>query len=347
LETLWYCLVAAMLTLYVVFDGFDIGAGIIHLYAARTDRERREVLRSIGPVWDGNEVWLLAAGGTLYFAFPALYAASFSGFYLPLMIVLWLLMLRGISIEFRSHIDSPVWKPVWDAAFCASSALLAVFFGAALGSVVRGVPLDAAGHFFEPLWTDFRLGPESGILDWYTLLVGLAAFFTLAEHGALWVTLKTTGALQKRARWVSLTAWWGVASLTGIITFFTFRIQPQVLARLAAHPWGYVFPALALAGLFAMRWFSFGRDAELRAFLASCAFIAGMLASAAFGIYPYVLPASTDPARALTVHNAAASAYGLKVGLAWWIPGMILAGGYFAYVYRHFRGKVRLQDEGY
>src|SRR6201993_2362221 len=149
--TLWFCLVAGMLTVYVLLDGFDLGAGAIHLLVAKTDQERREVLASIGPVWDGNEVWLIAAGGTLYFAFPALYASSFSGFYLPLMIVLWLLILRGIAIEFRNHIRSLVWQPLWDVVFAGASGLLAIFFGAALGNVVRGVPIDRAGEFFLPL----------------------------------------------------------------------------------------------------------------------------------------------------------------------------------------------------
>src|SRR5712664_2467019 len=135
--TIWFCLVAIMITVYVLLDGFDLGAGAIHLLVAKTDAERRQVLASVGPVWDGNEVWLIAGGGTLYFAFPALYAASFSGFYLPLMMVLWLLMLRGISIEFRSHVESPVWRPLWDVVFGGASALLAIFFGAALGNVVR------------------------------------------------------------------------------------------------------------------------------------------------------------------------------------------------------------------
>src|SRR5512146_3513302 len=175
METLWYIIVALMLATYVVLDGFDLGAGIIYLIVGRTPAERKAVLHTIGPVWDGNEVWLLAAGGTLYFAFPLLYASSFSGFYLPLMMVLWLLMLRGIAIEFRSHVESAIWKPFWDAIFCGASALLALFFGAALGNVIRGVPLDASGYFFEPLWTDFRLGKETGILDWYTVLVGLTS----------------------------------------------------------------------------------------------------------------------------------------------------------------------------
>src|ERR1700693_1837207 len=166
METIWFCLVAVMIAVYVVLDGFDLGAGIVHLLVSRTDGERRAVLGSIGPVWDGNEVWLLAGGGTLYFAFPALYASGFSGFYLPLMMVLWLLMLRGIALEFRGHVRGPVWTPLCDAVFCGASALLAIFFGAALGNVVRGVPLDASGSFFEPLWTNFRLGSDVGILDW-------------------------------------------------------------------------------------------------------------------------------------------------------------------------------------
>jgi cytochrome d ubiquinol oxidase subunit II len=138
METIWFCLVAFLIAGYVVLDGFDLGAGAIRLLVAETDAERSAVLSSIGPVWDGNEVWLVAGGGTLYFAFPALYAASFSGFYLPLIVVLWLLMLRGCSIEFRNHLEGPTWKPLWDVVFAGSSALLALFLGAALGNVVRG-----------------------------------------------------------------------------------------------------------------------------------------------------------------------------------------------------------------
>src|ERR671927_1852652 len=139
MPTLWFILVAFMLTMYVLLDGFDLGAGVIHLAAAKTDAERRTIIRAIGPVWDGNEVWLIAAGGTLFFTFPLLYASSFSGFYLPLFIVLWLLMLRGLSIELRGHIADLMWASFWDAVFFLGSSLLAIFFGAALGNVVRGV----------------------------------------------------------------------------------------------------------------------------------------------------------------------------------------------------------------
>ncbi len=181
MATLWFMIVAVMVATYVVLDGFDLGAGVIYLFAARTHDERRMILRAIGPVWDGNEVWLLAAGGTLYFAFPQLYASSFSGFYLPLMMVLWLLMLRAIGIEFRTHMENPVWQGFFDVVFCGASGLLAIFLGAALGNVIRGVPLGADGYFFEPLWTDFRVGPHPGILDWYTVLAGVIALVTLTS----------------------------------------------------------------------------------------------------------------------------------------------------------------------
>jgi len=169
METLWFILVALMLTAYVVLDGFDLGAGIINLFVARNHDERRVVLRAIGPVWDGNEVWLLASGGALFFAFPLLYASSFSDFYLPLMMVLWLLMPRGIGVELRSHVSDPLWWSFFDFVFSISSLLLAIFLGAAIGNVVRGVPLNSDGYFFEALWTNFRVGqiyiPRRGKVD--------------------------------------------------------------------------------------------------------------------------------------------------------------------------------------
>jgi len=345
-EALWFSLLALMIAGYVVFDGFDLGAGAIHLVAAKTEEERALVLRSIGPVWDGNEVWLLAAGGVLFFAFPTLYASSFSGFYLPLMIVLWLLILRGIAIEFRNHIRSAAWTPLWDVVFSGSSLLLAVFFGAALGNVVRGVPLDAEGRFFEPLWTDFRLGDTPGILDWYTLSVGATALAALVLHGALWVHLKTEGALGARARSIAGAAWIATGALVAWITAATLAIQPLVGRNLAARPWGWIFPAIAVAGWIAVR-VLLRRDRQAGAFLASCTFLVGMIASAANGLYPYVLPAIGDGAPGITASAAATTDHGLKVGLAWWIPGMLLVALYFVYNYRHFSGKVRPEQGSY
>jgi cytochrome d ubiquinol oxidase subunit II len=334
METMWFCAVALMLAIYVVLDGFDLGAGIVHWGVARTDDERKQVLRAIGPVWGGSEVWLLAAGGTLYFAFPVLYAASFRGFYLPLMIVLWLLVLRRVSIQFRRRVEGGVWKPFWDAAFIGSCALLAIFLGAALGNVMRGVPLDASGNFFLPLWTDFSIGAELGVLDWYTILVGMLAYFTLTQHGALWLAFRASGVVAARARIVAAKAWWAVALLTAAVTLATLRVQLLLWANLESHRWGFVFPALAVAGLLGARYWLHHR-AGTRAFFASAAYIAGMLSSAAFGIFPNVLPSTAGLGPPLTIHNAAAPAYGLQTGLVWFIPGMILATVYFVFLYRH------------
>jgi len=346
METLWFGLVALMLAAYVILDGFDLGAGALHLMVARTPDERALVLRSIGPVWDGNEVWLIAAGGTLFFAFPTLYAVSFSGFYLPLMIVLWLLILRGIAIDFRNHVENVVWVRFWDVVFSLASLLLAVLFGAALGNVIRGVPLDEGGRFFEPLWADFRPSGRTGILDAYTVLAGLAALVALAHHGALWISVKTEGALQRRARTAARWMVWAVLVFTALVTLATFAVQPLVPANLAGRPWGLVFPALALFGLGAS--FAFARRGEdRRAFAGSCAYLAGMMASAAFGLYPYVLPALGDPSRGLTVQSAAASRYGLGVGLVWWPVGLLLAAAYAFFTYRRFAGKVRPGEGGY
>ncbi len=225
----WFWLVAIMITGYVVLDGFDLGAGVIHLFIAKTDQERRMVLRTVGPVWDGNEVWLVAGGGTLYFAFPLLYASGFSGFYLPLMIVLWLLILRGVGIELRTHLDSPVWRGFFDGCFGISSILLTVFFGAALGNVIRGVPLQKDGYFFLPLWTNWNVGSSPGVLDWYTVITGLVALVALTMHGAHYVAMKTAGVLNARSRRIASFLWPVLVLLTLISLFATLSIHPGLL----------------------------------------------------------------------------------------------------------------------
>jgi len=256
--------------------------------------------------------------------------------------VLWLLILRGIAIEFREKVDSPVWVTLWDVVFAAASLLLAVFYGAALGNVVRGVPLDGNGYFFEALWTNFRLGTETGILDWYTILIGVAALVTLSLHGMLWLALKTEGPVHDRSQSTARAAWWIVLVMTFLVTVVTFRVQPQVPKNLLEHPADFIFPLLALAGLAAMGWFIRRQD-DLKGFLASCLYLVGMLTSVVFGLYPLVLPASTGPAYSLTIYNAKAADYGLRVGLVWWFIGMALATTYFIYVYRNFAGKVKAE----
>jgi cytochrome d ubiquinol oxidase subunit II len=346
METLWFVLVAFMITMYVLLDGFDLGAGAIHPFVAKNNDERRLILRAIGPVWDGNEVWLIAAGGTLFFAFPILYASSFSGFYLPLIVVLWLLMIRGLSIELRSHINDPMWASFWDAMFFIGSTLLAIFFGAAIGNVVRGVPLDEDGYFFQPLWTNFSPFNETpGILDWYTVLIGLLALTTLTVHGANFVAVKTENELNARSRGISRLFAFATAGLTLLATLTTFWVSPEMLQSFGARPYGYVLPLVAIAGLVGLIYFNVKRR-DRAAFLSSSAFIVGMLTSTVFAVYPRVLPA-VNPANSLTIYNASASQYGMTVGLIWWSIGMVLAAIYFIVIYRLFRGKVRLEDEGY
>ena len=343
METLWFMIVAVMVAVYVVLDGFDLGAGAIYLIASKTVEERRSILHAIGPVWDGNEVWLLAAGGTLYFAFPLLYASSFSGFYLPLMMVLWLLMLRAIGIEFRHLIENPVWQGFFDVIFCASSVLLAIFLGAALGNVVRGVPLNADGYFFEPLWTNFRVVPNAGILDWYTVMTGVVALVTLTAHGALYVALKTEGELNQRARSIAKMLWPVQVLLTIVSLIASCWIRPEILANYREHPVGFLVPILVLASLAVMIWAA-SKAEDMTAFLASGLYIVAMLVGAAFALYPVVLPASTNPSYSLTIYNTAAGRHGLTVGLTWWIIGAILALLYFVFLFRMFRGKVQLSD---
>jgi cytochrome d ubiquinol oxidase subunit II len=338
-ETLWFILVALMLIAYVILDGFDLGAGVICLFVARGHEERSAVLRTIGPVWDGNEVWLIATGGALYFAFPLLYASAFSGFYLPLMIVLWLLMLRGLGIELRSHMHDPLWWSGFEFVFAVSSFLLAVFFGAAIGNVMRGVPLDRDGYFFEALWTDFRVGREPGILDWYTSLTGFLALAALVVHGAHYVAMKTDGPINLRSRRVAMLCWPLLTILTVVSLIATMSIRPQVLHNFALHRWGWMIPIAVVVSQAAMPLFT-SRRRERAAFLSSTIFLASMLAGAAFAIYPNLLPATTDPAYSLTIYNARSGDYSLRVGLFWWIGGMILAAGYFVFLYSSFRGKV-------
>ncbi len=343
----WFWLVAVMITGYVVLDGFDLGAGVIHLFVAKTDQERRTVLRTIGPVWDGNEVWLLAGGGTLYFAFPLLYASGFSGFYLPLMIVLWLLILRGVGIELRTHLDSPVWQGFFDGCFALSSILLTIFFGAALGNVIRGVPLQSDGYFFLPLWTNWNVGAHPGVLDWYTVIAGLVALIALTTHGAHYVAMKTNGPLNARSRQMAAMLWPALVLVTLISLFSTLSIHPGLLDNYKHFPVLFIVPIAVAATLFAM--FRFRRNGnDTGAFLSSAGYLVFMLVGAAAAVYPNLLVSTTDQSLNITIYNAHTGWYALRTGLVFWGIGMALALGYFIFVYRMFKGKVTDQPgDGY
>jgi cytochrome bd ubiquinol oxidase subunit II len=340
----WFWLVAVMIVGYVVLDGFDLGVGVLHLFMVRTEDERRATLASIGPVWDGNEVWLLAGGGTLYFAFPLLYASAFSGFYLPLMIVLWLLVLRGVSLELRNHIDVGVWRTLLDGVFGVASALLTIFYGAALANVLRGVPLNEEGYFFLPLWTNWKTGPAPGILDWYTVIGGAVALIALTLHGALWLTVKISGDLEQRARKQVAPLWGVLVALTAASLIATVRVRPGSLANYYRYPVTFVVPAGVVASLAAI-WIWNRRRQALKAFLASCAYLFFMLAGACWGVYPVLLPATTSPENDITLTRALSGHHTLAVGLAWWIFGMALAVAYVVFVYSRFKGKADAHAE--
>src|SRR6266436_4077513 len=261
METVMFAMVAAMLTVYAILDGFDFGVGILHRLVARTDDERRTVLAAIGPVWDGNEVWLVAAAGVLFMGFPRVYSAALSGFYMALIFVLWLLIVRGISIESRSHQENPLWREFWNTAFSLSSTLLAVVLGAALGNMVRGVPLDSTGFFAIPLFTDFRPGVQPGIFDWYTTLVGGFTLCVLAGHGALYLVWKTTGSVQARSWTWARRVWLAVLPLWALVTLATAWLRPEIYTNLLARPWSLGFVLLMLGGLCGVfRFSSRGRE---------------------------------------------------------------------------------------
>ena len=339
---LWFWLVAVMLVGYVVLDGFDLGVGILHLVLARTESERVAAVRSIGPVWDGNEVWLLAAGGTLYFAFPLLYASAFSGFYLPLMIVLWLLIARGISLELRNHLELGVWRSLLDGLFGLASILLAIFYGAALANVVRGVPLQPDGYFFLPLWTNWTPGPHPGILDWYTVIGGLVALVALTLHGALWLTIKLSGAFEQRARRIVPSLWNALLAMTLVSLVATIAIRPESLRNYEDYPVTFIVPIGVVASLVGIRVWNH-RAQPVHAFLSSCAYLFFMLAGACWALYPTLLPSSTGPSLDITLNRALSGPHTLAVGLAWWTFGMFLAVCYFVLVYSRFRGKADVE----
>jgi cytochrome d ubiquinol oxidase subunit II len=342
METVWYLLVGFVVSTYVVLDGFDLGAGVLHLFVARTGAERRQVLRAIGPVWDGNEVWLIAAGGTLLLAFPNVLATTLSGFYLPFMIVLWLLVFRALGIELRAQNADPLWTAFWDAAFFLASTLLVVFFGAALGNVVRGVTFDGDHDFFAPLWTTFGVDGEVGILDWFTVLVALQALFALTLHGALWLAWRTDEAVQTRSARIARMVAPFCLVLAILTSVLAFAVQPRLAVSLAARPWGVVFPFVALAALVSLLVLGSSTRHAFK-FLCSAAHLYGLLGAAAVGLFPALLPGRTLD-QGLTTLNSSSGTHSLAIGLAWWIPGILLVLGCHYFVYSRLPKKVSVKD---
>ncbi len=336
MTSLWFAICAGALILYVVMDGFDLGAGALHLRLARSDAERRQLLSAIGPYWDGNEVWLLAAAGALLVAFPRVLSAGLSGFYLAIFFLLWALIMRGISIELRSHVDDPLWRAFWDFMFSASSAALALLLGATLGNLLRGLPLDENGWFELPLFTDFSAHGSVGLLDWYTLAVGLFSLLALSAHGATFLWWKTGGDLSDRSRKQSLALYAAVALAWPLITTATARINAALLSSLRHRPSAIVFTLIAISGL-ATVFISHGRNRPLLSFLGSSAFLFGLLSATACCMFPTLLHATTG--HSLTATDNATDPTSLKIALYWLSLGLPLVALYFVLVFRLHRGK--------
>ncbi len=350
MEFFWYIVLIIMLATYVVLDGYDFGAGIIHLFFAKKEKDKKAVTNAIGPFWDANEVWLIATGGILFFAFPKLYASSFSGFYLPLIMILWLLIFRAIGLELRGQIHHPMWETIWDKAFGISSLLLALFFGIALGNVVRGVNLGMVEngvstqephYFFLPLWNP-TFSPQAehlGVIDWFTLLLGVIGTIALTIHGANWVIFKTNSELNPKLKKVVFNLNFVLLALVVLSLFIWHIIEPQPFKNFIKNPVLWLLPAITftgLLGLFKVK--SFKKDGL--GFLFSSLFLVGGLASTLASIFPNLLPSTNTVNPSLTLYNVMAGDYELSIGLNWFIIAALLVIVYVIVQYRIFKGKM-------
>jgi cytochrome d ubiquinol oxidase subunit II len=341
---LWYGILAFMLTIYIVLDGRNFGVGILHWIVARNQSERRQVIAAIGPLWSWHEVWLVGTGGVMVMAFPRLMAASFSGCYLALMLILWCLLLRGISIEVGGHMSDRLWQEFWDAVFVFSNVLLAVLFGAALANVGRGVPLNTEGTFYLPFFTNFGIRGNVGLLDWYTVPVALFGVLTLTAHGATYLTMKTVGPIHDRSVKLARRLWLAAIPAFIIITVLTWFVRPELLAGIAVRPVTWVTMLIGIAGAYAVvNGFRYQR--EYQALLGSTFVLFGILTTGAAALFPVVLFSTTDPNLRLTAADCAAPDHSLGIAAAWWFPALILAVCYLVIIQRHYSGKVNVSKD--
>lgn len=337
LNTVWFALVGVLFTGYVILDGFDLGVGVLHLFVARRDEERRVFLNAIGPVWDGNEVWLVTGGGALFAAFPAVYATVFSGFYLAFMALLCALIFRAVAIEFRSKHPSPRWRALWDAGFALGSAGSALLIGIAMGNIAWGVPLDASGEF---------AGTFLGLLHPYALLMGATTVALFAMHGAIYLVLKTDGELQARLRAIVNPLIIAFILCYVILTLATLLYVPHITEAFRHEPWFFalVVPVvLAIANIPR----EVNRGHAFYAFLSSCAAMAGLMAIFGVGTYPYLVFSHPNPEYSLTAFNAASSPRTLGIMLTIALIGIPVVLAYSVSIYWIFRGKVRLDKMSY
>jgi cytochrome bd ubiquinol oxidase subunit II len=337
LQVIWYLLIGVLIAGYAILDGFDLGVGVLSPFVAKGDRERRLLLNAIGPFWDGNEVWLLTAGGALFAAFPHVYATVFSGFYLALMLVLFALIFRAVSFEFRSKIEDVGWRKVWDGAFFVGSLLPALLTGVALGNILRGVPVDAQMEYAGTFFT---------LLNPFSLLVGATGLAMFMTHGALWLLIKTEGEVAERARKWANGAWlaWVVLTvLTGIVGAIDV---PAAFNNYLQAPLAWVIPALVILFLVLTR-VNLTRAHSGRAFLFSALSIASLVGMVGAASFPYLLRARPAAEHGLTIYMASSSKNTLTAMLIIAGIGVPLVIAYTIYVYRVFRGKASVEEGGY
>ncbi len=336
LNTVWFGLVGVLLTGYAILDGFDLGVGALHLLTTK-DEHRRLMINAIGPVWDGNEVWLVTGGGALFAAFPEVYATVFSGFYLAFMLLLCMLIFRAVAIEFRSKQPMRWWRQTWDVSFSVASLGCSLLFGVAFGNIVWGVPLDAQREF---------AGSFLGLLNPYALLVGVTTVALFMMHGAIYVVLKTEGELHEIARgWINNTIVFFIICY-GLTTMATLLYVPHMSEHMQRHPVFLVVPVLTMLAIANIpREIHQGRD--FPAFLSSGAAMAGLMALVAIGIFPYLVLSRPNPDFGLTIYNAASSPKTLTIMLIIAAIGMPMVLAYTGSVYYIFRGKVKLDPMSY
>jgi cytochrome d ubiquinol oxidase subunit II len=337
LIVIWFLLEGVLLAGYALLDGFDLGVGILHPFVPRTDEERRLSMNSIGPLWDGNEVWLVTFGGALFAAFPEAYATAFSGFYTVFMLLLFALIFRAISLEFRSKVSSRIWRRLWDWGFFAGSAAASLLFGVAVGNAMLGVPLDATGDFH---------GTVLDQLDPYALLVGLMTVSLFAMHGGLFLYLKTEGEFQQRLRDWMWRSWGLFLVLFMLTTIATVAFIPRATANFEHWPWAGIFVVAAVLAVANIpRCLYWGNPGQ--AFVSSGAVILCLVMLFGVALYPNLVTASTDPAHSVTIFNAASSPKTLTIMLIIAAIGMPFVLTYSGIVYWTFRGKVKLGEHSY
>ncbi|MBE2222758.1 MAG: cytochrome d ubiquinol oxidase subunit II [Anaerolineae bacterium] len=337
LNTIWFILFIVIITGYLILDGFDMGVGILHMFVAKNDNERRININTIGPIWDGNEVWLVLGGGALFAAFPIVYASLFSGFYPAMMLVLMVLILRPVAIEFRSKQESGRWRTVWDMMFFLTSLLLALLLGVALGNIISGVPLNEEGNIV--------INNIFDLLKPFDLLLGLTTVAMMAMHGALYINLKTEGELQARVRGF-MPKLMGAFAVTAVLSAIFMLVAQFEPVAIYAQIWPLIFPLVA-AICFGLIPFFLKRGQEFLAFVASSGMILFLMLSVAVGMFPNLLISNMNQQYNLTITNAASQANTLTVMLIIAVIGMPFVLLYTAGVYYIFRGKVVLEADSY